>query len=103
MYVILDSVDNMYNLIDNLYNLIDNLPREEIKQLCSQFTVGVTYIIVEENEKIITFCFGVSPYPIPEYWKYAISCHLIGSTSNELDKYFSYSDASIHVHSSYDS
>ncbi len=75
--------------------LIANLPTEESKHLYRRFTEGVGGIIHKGTRKIKKFCFDVSPYLIGAYRKYAISCHFIGSTDNEVGKYFSYSDASI--------
>jgi hypothetical protein len=86
LYVILNSVDNMYNLIANL-------PPEESKKLYSQFTEGIATIIHKGTDSIKTFCFGVSPYLIKEYQKYAISCHYIGN--NLVGQYFSYQDTKI--------
>ena len=81
VYVILDSVDNMYNLIANLpvneSKQIANFPSEEIKSLYSRFTEGIAGIIHRGTRKIKTFCFGVSPYLITEFQKYAISCYFL--------------------------
>ena len=88
LYVILDSLDNMYNLIANL-------PVVDSKELYDQFTRGIAKIIDKNEPRIRTFIFGVSPYLITEFRKYAISCHFIGSEENSVGQFFSYSDGSI--------
>jgi len=88
LYVILDSLDNMYNLIANL-------PVVDSKELYDQFTRGIAKIIDKNEPRIRTFIFGVSPYLITEFRNYAISCHFIGSEENSVGRFFSYSDASI--------
>ena len=88
LYVILDSLDNMYNLIANL-------PVVDSKELYRQFTRGIAKIFDKNEPRIRTFIFGVSPYLITEFQKYAISCHFIGSEENSVGRFFSYSDASI--------
>lgn len=86
VYVILDSVDNMYDLIANL-------PMTESTQLYRRFTQGIARIIHRGTRRIKTFCFGVSPYLITEFEKYAISCYFLDSA--DVGEYFSYSDTTI--------
>lgn len=88
LYIILDSIDNMYNLIANL-------PSQESEKLYKRFTKGISGIVGKNASSIKTFCFGVSPYLITEYMKSGISYHFIGSKPNKVGKYFSYSDESI--------
>ncbi len=75
LYIILDSLDNMYNLIANL-------PVADSEELYGEFTKGVAYIVEKKEPRIRTFIFGVSPYLITEFRKYAISCYFIGSEEN---------------------
>jgi len=88
LYVILDSLDNMYNLIANL-------PVAERKELYKQFTKGVAKIINKNEPRIKTFIFGVSPYLLSEFRTYAVSGYSIATKENSVGEYFSFSDVSI--------
>jgi hypothetical protein len=86
LYIILDSLDNMYNLIANL-------PSAESTVLYAKFTKGITKLISKRDLRIKTFCFGVSPYLITEFRTRVF--YSIADTDNEVGQYFSFSDASI--------
>lgn len=90
LYLILDSVDNMYNFIANL-------PVTESQVLYKEFTEGVAWVININEPRIKIFIFGVSPYLITEFrfQKYAVSYYYVGSENNSVGQYFSYSDESI--------
>lgn len=86
MYVILDSLDSMYNLIANL-------PYNDSKDLYAELTKDITNLIDQIDERITTFCFGVSPYLITEFQSRCF--YSVADEKNEMGEYFSFSDATI--------
>ncbi len=86
LYIILDSLDNMYNLIAIL-------PSADSKELYADFTKDIKKVVYKNDSKIKTFCFGVSPYLIKEFRTSVI--YSIIDEKNEFGEYFSFSDFSI--------
>ena len=86
LYIILDS-------LDNIYNLIANLPTSSSKELYSKFTKGVLKMIDKNDPRIKVFSFGVSPYLITEFQTSMV--YSIIDKENVVGEYFSFADISI--------